>query len=192
MVYINNSELASEFLLLLSGDGQTMDNDIQRRADTVTTSMQIQKSIGNIIGRPFHSLGTTLLAARQIQKASNSAKHVWTPSTAQDQSFSVLQQLQRMTQHTVPAPSSSYAAPTPMTEYVAPAPDVTYTTPAHTDLVTPAPATKYIAPAHLAPSLDLVNPQFSTARVEASAPKVILQEIPEVQVIERTQEQFEE
>ena len=29
-----------------------------------------------------------LLAARQIQKASNSAKHVWTPITAQDPSFS--------------------------------------------------------------------------------------------------------
>ena len=37
--------LASESLQLLSGDGQTIDTDIQRRADTVTTSMQIQKSI---------------------------------------------------------------------------------------------------------------------------------------------------
>ena len=43
MVYINN-QLASEFLQLLSGDGQTIDNDIQRRADTVTTSMQLQKN----------------------------------------------------------------------------------------------------------------------------------------------------
>ena len=56
MVYINNSQLASEFLQLLSGDGQTIDNDIQRRADTVTTSMPIQKSIGNILDRPFHKL----------------------------------------------------------------------------------------------------------------------------------------
>ena len=88
MVYINSTQLASEFLLLFSGDGQTIDNDIQRRADTVTTSMQAQKSIGKILGRPFHSLGAALLAACQIQKASNSAKHVWTPSTAQDKSFS--------------------------------------------------------------------------------------------------------
>ena len=85
MVYINNNQLASEFLQLLSGDGQTIDNDIQRRADTVTTSLQLQKSIGNILGRPFHSFGTALFAARQVQKASNSDKHVWTPSTAQDQ-----------------------------------------------------------------------------------------------------------
>ena len=50
--------------------------------------MQLQKSIGNILGRPFQSLGTALLAARQVQKASNSAKHVRTPNTAQDQYFS--------------------------------------------------------------------------------------------------------
>ena len=87
-LYINNNQLASEFQQLLSGDGQTIDNDIQRCADTVTTSMQLQKSIGNILGRPFHSLGTASLAARQVQKASNSAKHVWTPNTAQDQYFS--------------------------------------------------------------------------------------------------------
>ena len=75
MVYINinNNHLAFEFLQLLSGDGQTIDNDIQRRADTVTTPMQLQKSIDNILGRPFHSVGTALLAARHIQKASNSA-----------------------------------------------------------------------------------------------------------------------
>ena len=95
-----------------------------------------------------------------------------------------------------------------MIEYVAPAPDVTDTTPAHTDLVTPERATKYIAPAHVAPSLDLVNPQISIGRVEEqivagktiqnivgslAVPKqVILQEIPEVQIIGRTQEQIEE
>ena len=88
------------------------------------------------------------------------------------------------------------------------APDVTDTTPAHTDLVSPERATKYIAPAHVAPSLDLVNPQISTARVEEqivaeettqnivgslAVPKqVILQEIPEVQIIGRIQEQIEE
>ena len=88
MVYINNNQLASEFRQLLSGDGQTIENDIQRRADTVTTSMKIQKSIGNILGRPFRSLGTALLAALQAQKASNSAKHVWTPNTSQEQYFS--------------------------------------------------------------------------------------------------------
>ena len=87
MVYISNNQLAFEFLQLLSGDGQTIDNNIHRRTDTVTTSMQLQKSIGNILGRPFHSLETALLAARQVQKASNSAKHVWTPSTAQEQYF---------------------------------------------------------------------------------------------------------
>ena len=87
MVYINNNQLASKFVQLLSGDGQTIDTDNQRPADTVMTSMQSQKSIGNVLGRPFHSLGTALLAARQIQEASNSAKHVWTPGIAQHQSF---------------------------------------------------------------------------------------------------------
>ena len=53
MVYINNDQLASEFLQLLSGDGQTIDNDILRRAETVTTSMQLQKYIGNILGLLF-------------------------------------------------------------------------------------------------------------------------------------------
>ena len=62
MVYINNNQLASEFLQWLTGE------DIQRRADTVTTSRQFQKSIRNILGRSFHSLGTALLA---VQKASS-------------------------------------------------------------------------------------------------------------------------
>ena len=88
MVYINNNQLVSDVLRLLSGDGQTIDKVIQRRADTVTTSVQLQKFIGNILGRPFLSLGTALLAARQVQKASNSAKHAWTPSTIQDHYFS--------------------------------------------------------------------------------------------------------
>ena len=97
-----------------------------------------------------------------------------------------------------------------------------------TEFVSPALVSEYIAPAHVAPSLDLVNPQFSTARVEASAPKVIrspffapvgqthqaqivagettqnsvgfqpvlelvkVQEIPELQVVERIEEQTEE
>ena len=56
---------------------------------------------------------------------------------------------------------------------MAPAPDVTHAAPAHTDFVSPPTVSEYIEPAHVAPSLDLVNPQFSTARVEASAPKVI-------------------
>ena len=87
MVYINNNQLASEFLQLLSGDGQTIDNDIQRRADTVTTSYAVTKIHRQHPWTPFHSLGTALLAARQVRKASNSAKHVWTPNTTQDQCF---------------------------------------------------------------------------------------------------------
>ena len=78
------------------------------------------------------------LAARQIQKASNSAKHVWTPNTAQDQSFSAspsseddLSTLTPVTQH-VATPSSCCAAPALVIEYVAFALDVANTTPAHT------------------------------------------------------------
>ena len=41
MEYINKNQLASEFRHLLSGDGQTIDNDVQRRADTITTSTQL-------------------------------------------------------------------------------------------------------------------------------------------------------
>ena len=51
-----NNQLASDFSQLLSGEGQTIDND--HRADTSMTSIQLQKSIGNILGRPFHSSGT--------------------------------------------------------------------------------------------------------------------------------------
>ena len=79
-----------------------------------------------------------------------------------------------VTRYVVQAPSSSCAAPAPEIEHVAPAPDVSSAALAHTDLVTPAPVTEYSAPATVAPSFsDLVNPQFSTTCVEASAPKVI-------------------
>ena len=76
MVYINNSQLESEFLQLLSGDGQTIDNDIQRPADTVATSMQMQKVyrqhrwptislVGNsIVGSLTNSKGKQLGHAR--------------------------------------------------------------------------------------------------------------------------------
>ena len=66
MVQINNNQLTSDFLWVLIGDGQTIDNDTQRRAGTVTTSSQMQESIVNILGRPFPSLGTALLADRQL------------------------------------------------------------------------------------------------------------------------------
>ena len=70
----------------LGVDGQTIDKDIHRRADTVTTSSQTQNPC--ILGRPFHSFGTALPAARRIQKGSNSAKHVLTFCDALDQSVS--------------------------------------------------------------------------------------------------------
>ena len=58
--------------------------------------------------------------------------------------------------------------PGPAVRYTAPAPEIEYVSVAHVSQVN-------------RDTCGLVNPQFSTARVE-----VILQEIPEVQVIERT------
>ena len=59
-------KLASEFLQLLSDDGQTIDNDIQRRADAVTTSVQ------------FHSLGRALMA-KQLGQARMDAQYCSRP-----------------------------------------------------------------------------------------------------------------
>ena len=85
------------------------------------------------------------------------------------------------------------AAPALVIKYVAPALDVTYAAPAPAfDFVAPAPVIECIAPARVVPSFqlpppytmgtvtarvnldvsDLVNPQFSTISVEASAPGV--------------------
>ena len=87
--------------------------------------------------------------------------------------------------YTAPAPEFEYvpddtcAAPASLTQHVALTPDDTY--------AAPAPVIEHVSVAHVSQgnrdTSGLVNPQFSAARVE-----VILQEIPEVQVIERTRE----
>ena len=169
-----------------------IDHDIPRRADAVTTSMQLQTSIGNILGRPFHSLGTALLATRQVQKASNSAKYVWTPSTAQDQYFStslssqddpvsVAERVQQqtvevpvpqilkketveVTDYVAAAPAFTYVAPAPVIEYVSSTPDGTSSAPAPVvEHAAPAPAFIHTAPA---PVIEDVTPapadSFST------------------------------
>ena len=95
-----------------------------------------------------------------------------------------------------PAPAVTYAAPAPMIEYVAPAIPETVNT-----YVAPAPVIEYIAPSPAVsypsfyPSFSrpneaitgLVNPQFPITADETSQVQVVVQEIPEVQVVERTQ-----
>ena len=74
-------------------------------------------------------------------------------------------------------PDDTFAAPASLTQHVALTPDDTY--------AAPAPVIEHVSVAHVSQgnrdTSGLVNPQFSTSRVE-----VILQEIPELQVIERT------
>ena len=77
-------------------------------------------------------------------------------------------------------PDDTYAAPAPVIQNVALTPDDTCAAPApvieHASVVPVSRVNR--------DTCGLVNPQFSTAR------EVILQEIPEVRVIERTQEQI--
>ena len=76
-------------------------------------------------------------------------------------------------------PDDTFATPTPVIQHVALTPDDTY--------AAPAPVIKLVSLAHdfrvNRDTRGLVNPQFSAARDE-----VILQEIAEVQVIDRTRE----
>ena len=191
MVYINNNQLASEFLQLLSGDGQTIDNDIQRRAGTVTTSLQLQKSIGNILGRPFHSLRSALLAASQVQKASNSAKHVWTPSTAQGQYFSTslsseddpVSVAEKVQQQAVEVPVPQILKETVEVDEIAPfervqqqtvevpMPHILKETVDVTEYVAPAPAVTYIA---TAPVIEHVS---STPDATSAAPAPVIEDV---------------
>ena len=95
-------------------------------------------------------------------------------------------------EYMTPGPAVRFSAPAPEIEYV---PEDTFAAPAsltqHVALndtyAAPAPVIEHVSVAHVSQgnrdTSGLVNPQFSTARVE-----VILQEIPEVQVIERTRE----
>ena len=109
------------------------------------------------------------------------------PDDACDEQVSV-------TEYVAPAPDVTYTAPAPVIEYV---PDDAHATPASLiQHIVLAPEDTYAVPAPLIEHVSvapvsqvnrdtrgLVNPQFSTARVE-----VTQQEIPEVQVIERARE----
>ena len=77
-----------------------------------------------------------------------------------------------------------------MIEHATLAPVDVYTTPAPVIELMPAPVIEYIAPSPAVsyPSF-LVNPQFSIHADETSQMPVVVQEIPEVQVVERIQEQ---
>ena len=100
-----------------------------------------------------------------------------------------------MTEDVAPAPADTYAAPAPMIEYVAPAiPEIVNT------YVAPAPEIEYIAPSTAVsyPSFSQpneaitgsVNPQFSITADETSHVQVVVQEIPEIPVVEWIQEQL--
>ena len=94
-----------------------------------------------------------------------------------------------------PVPADTYTSLSHMTEYVAPAPAVSYTTPAPLSEHMPAPVIEYMAPPPTVfyPSFSqqfppaytnkavtgLVNPQISISQAQ-----VVLQEIPEVPVVE--------
>ena len=80
-------------------------------------------------------------------------------------------------EHVVPAPVVTHAAPAPVIEYVAPAPVIEYIAPA--PAVTCAAPSQQLPPAYTMTTVTndvkfditgLVNPQFSTTAVEASAP----------------------
>ena len=95
----------------------------------------------------------------------------------------------------------------PVTEHVAPAQTVTYATPALVIEHIPSLVIEFIAPpAAVYPSfsqqlppaytnvavIGLLNPLFSITAVEASQAEAVVQEIPEVLVVERIQEQIVE
>ena len=82
-----------------------------------------------------------------------------------------------MIEYVVPAPSVPFATPAPVIEYVVPAPVIEY--------IAPSPAVSY-------PSSGLMNPQFSLTADETSQVQAAVQEIPEIQVVERIQEQITE
>ena len=97
------------------------------------------------------------------------------------------------------APAVTFAAPAPVIEYVAPATPVTvnaYVAPAPViDYIAPSPAVSYpsFLPSFSLPNeviTSLVSPHISITADEISQEQVVGQEIPEVQVMERTQEQI--
>ena len=100
-----------------------------------------------------------------------------------------------VTEDVTPAPAVTYAAPAPMIEYVAHAKPETVNA-----YVAPAPVIEYIAPPPQVfyPSLPneavtgLVNPQFSITADETSQVQVVVQEIPQVPIVEWIQEQIVE
>ena len=75
----------------------------------------------------------------------------------------------------IPVPSVTYAAPAPVIEYVVPAPVIEY--------IAPSPAVSY-------PSSGLMNPQFSLTADETSKVHAAVQEISEIPVVEKIQEQI--
>ena len=100
-------------------------------------------------------------------------------------------------------PAVTIAPPDPMIEHATLAPVEVYTTPAPVIELMLAPVIEYIAPSlaisypSFFPSFSqldeaitrLMNPQFSITADETSQVPVVVQEIPEVQVVERIQEQ---
>ena len=149
--------------------------------------MQLQKSIGSILGRPFHSLGTALLAARQIQIASNSAKHVWTPITAQDPSFSASPRSEddpACVAQNVPETLETVE----MVRFASHEQVQQQTVEHVPQMFKPVAVNTYVAPS-VAPSLPdfsaFVNPQYSTTSVEASTQRIQEQIVPK-----RIQEQI--
>ena len=107
-------------------------------------------------------------------------------------------QRHQCTQTVAPAPADTYAAPAPMIECVAPAipePVNTYVAPALViEYIAPSPAVSYPSfyPSFRKPNeaiTGLVNPQISITADETSQVQVVVQEIPEIPVVEWIQEQ---
>ena len=124
---------------------------------------------------------------------------VLAPDVACDEQVSV-------TEYVAPAPDVTYTEPDPVIEHATLAPVDVYTTPAPVIEFMPAPVIEYFAPPPAVsypsffPSFDqineaftgLVNLHFSITADETSQMPVVVQEIPEVQVVERIQEQIVE
>ena len=116
--------------------------------------------------------------------------------SASDETSSVIE-------YVAPVPAVTVAPPDPMIEHATLAPVNVYTTPAPVIELMLAPVIEYIAPSpaisypSFFPSFSqldeaitgLVKPQFSITADETSQVPVVVQEIPEVQLVHRIQEQ---
>ncbi len=79
VVYINDRATALEFLrdMGASCDMSEHSRSVADRVEPVSKALQVQHALSQILGRPFHSLGTALVAARALHRERNDATHRW-------------------------------------------------------------------------------------------------------------------